>query len=99
MKTSALLTTFLACAGTAHAQLGRSQDWPVFASDIGRTGVERSDPRITKDSLAKDFTLLYKMKLEENAKGQRAVTPPVVIAILISYRGFKELAFAGGSNN
>jgi outer membrane protein assembly factor BamB len=99
MKTPALPLILLACAGTAHAQLGRSQDWSTFGSDIGRTGFERSDPLIKKDTLAKDFTLLYKMKLGSGAGANRAVTPPVVIAILISYRGFKELAFSAGSNN
>src|SRR5262252_2880304 len=88
----------LACAGAAHAQLGRTQDWNTFAADIGRTGHERTDPFINKDSVAKDFALLYKTKLEEVAKGQRALTPPVIISILISYRGFKELAFSGGTD-
>src|SRR5437899_660219 len=98
-KYSALALTALACAGTANAQLGRSQDWNTFGSDVGRTGAERSDIHITKESVAKEFALLYKNKLDEYAKGQRSVTPPVLISILISYRGFKELAFSGGSNN
>ena len=89
----------LACASGAHAQLGRTQDWNTFGGDIGRTGMERSDPFLNKDSVAKDFGLLYKVKLDENGKGQRAVTPPVVISILISYRGFKELAFSASTNN
>src|SRR5215472_722230 len=99
MKISNLSLFLLACAGTADAQMSRSQDWNTFASDPGRTGSERSDPRINKDTLAKDFALLYKMKLEPAAHGQRSVTPPMIINTLISYRGFKELAFSGGSNN
>jgi outer membrane protein assembly factor BamB len=79
--------------------MGRSQDWNTFGFDSGRTGFERADPRITKETLAKDFSLIYKIKLEENARGQRSVTPPMIINTLISYRGFKELAFSGGSNN
>ena len=59
----------LACAGAAHAQLGRSQDWNTFGGDMGRTGFERSDPLINKESVAKEFALLYKTKLEENAQG------------------------------
>jgi len=89
----------LAFAVNAHAQMGRSQDWNTFGSDPGRTGFERSDPRISKESVAKEFALLYKMKLEANARGQRSVTPPMIINTLISYRGFKELAFAAGSDN
>ena len=89
----------LVFAVSAHGQMGRSQDWNTFGGDVGRTGFERSDPRLTKESVAKDFALLYKTKLEENVRGQRSVTPPVIISTLISYRGFKELAFVGGSNN
>src|SRR5437763_11949803 len=86
-------------AATAQAQMGRSQDWNTFGGDTARSGFERSDPRLTKESVAKEFALLYKTKLEENARGQRSVTPPVIISTLISYRGFKELAFSGGTNN
>src|SRR5689334_8234000 len=89
----------LACAGAAHAQLGRTQDWNTFGADIGRSGQEKTDPFINKESVAKDFAFLYKTKLDENGKGQRSVTPPVIISILISYRGFKELAFSASTNN
>lgn len=89
----------LACAGAAYAQLGRTQDWNTFGGDIGRSGAERSDPFITPESVGKEFALLYKVKLEENARGQRSLTPPVIISILISYRGFKELAFSAGTDN
>jgi hypothetical protein len=89
----------LACASAAYAQLGRTQDWNTFGGDIGRSGMERTDPFINKESVAKEFGLLYKTRLDENGKGQRAVTPPVIISILISYRGFKELAFTGSSGN
>src|SRR3978361_957152 len=89
----------LACATIATAQIGRLQDWNTFGSDIGRSGYEKNDPRMTKENVAKEFALLYKMKLEEVPKGQRSVTPPVIISTLISYRGFKELAYSGGSNN
>jgi outer membrane protein assembly factor BamB len=94
-----LATIALAGAGLAISQLGRTLDWNTFGSDVGRTGAERTDPFINKDSVAKDFSLLYKAKLDEMPKGVRSVGPPVIISILISYRGFKELAFFGGSNN
>src|SRR5215471_2582070 len=94
-----LAAVALACTGIAISQLGRTLDWNTFGSDSGRTGAERTDPFINKDSVAKDFTLLFKSKLEEMPKGVRSVGPPVIISILISYRGFKELGFFGGSNN
>ena len=96
MKTaSATLIAGLALASIAMPQ-GRPTDWPSFGGDARRTGWERSDIRITKDNV-KDFKLVLKRKLE--GAGADA-TPPVVIGLLISYKGFKELGFvqgAGGS--
>ena len=45
-----------------------SQDWNTYGSDQGRTGFERRNPRLLKDTLAKEFALLYKMKLDPNAR-------------------------------
>jgi hypothetical protein len=90
----------LALAGVcvAHAQLGRSIDVWTYGGDAQRTGWVKTDGRFTKDEV-KNFQLLYKVKLEEQPKGAQSLTPPAMIGILISYRGFKELAFTGGSSD
>ena len=77
-RDSALISPCPGLRRPGDAQLGRSQDWNTFGSDIGRSGAERSDILITKDSVAKEFALLYKTKLDEAGRGQRSVTPPVV---------------------
>jgi hypothetical protein len=87
----------LASSHSANAQ-GRPVDWSSYAGDAQRTGWEKSDSRITKDNV-KDFQLVLKRKLESSQKGPESLTPPVVIGNLISYRGFKELAFVAGSEN
>ena len=91
-----LLSLATVCA--AYAQLGRSIDVWTFGGDAQRTGFVKTDGRFTKDEV-KNFQLLYKVKLEEQPKGVRSLTPPTMIGILISYRGFKELAFVGGSSD
>ena len=91
-----LLSLATVCA--AYAQLGRSIDVWTFGGDPQRTGWVKTDGRFTKDEV-KNFQLLYKLKLEEQPKGVRSLTPPTMIGILISYRGFKELAFVGGSSD
>ncbi|HXB71327.1 MAG TPA: PQQ-binding-like beta-propeller repeat protein [Candidatus Acidoferrales bacterium] len=90
----------LALAGVcgANAQLGRSIDVWTYGGDAQRTGWVKTDGRFTKDEV-NNFQLLYKVKLEEQPKGVRSLTPPTMIGILISYRGFKELAFVGGSSD
>jgi hypothetical protein len=70
---------------------GRPVDWPSLGGDARRSGWERSDIRFTKENV-KSTQLILKRKFD-GASGQRALTPPVVIGLLISYKGFKELGF------
>ncbi len=93
VRGAALLLT--ACA--AHAQLGRTLDWTTFGGDAQRTGWEKSDSKFTKDEVAKQFQLLWKVKPENPAKS--SLLAPVIIGNLIGYRGFKELAFIATSDD
>lgn len=83
-------------AGLAHAQ-GRPLDWPFFGGDAQRSGWEKSDSRITKENV-KDFQLVLKRKLDNPQSGPHSLTVPVILGNLISYKGFKELAFVAGSS-
>ena len=47
----------------------------------------------------KDLQLLWKVKLETQSRGMRPVMPPVIQGRLISYRGFKELAFVATNSD
>lgn len=84
----------LAGAGVMEAQI----DWPSFGGDSQRTGWERSDTRITRENV-KDFELVLKRKFPGPHAGPRSLTPPVIVGLLISYRGFKELAFAADGSD
>jgi outer membrane protein assembly factor BamB len=95
-RVTALLCLSIAFACVATPQ-GRPVDWPSYGGDARRTGWEKSDVRITPDNV-KDFQLVLKRKLENQQSGQYALTPPVVVGLLISYRGFKELGFVAGSS-
>ncbi|MGC4049830.1 MAG: PQQ-binding-like beta-propeller repeat protein [Paludibaculum sp.] len=93
---AALVLTALATAGIATPQ-GRPVDWPSAGGDARRTGWAKSDVRITRDNV-KDFQLVLKRKIDGPAPGVKALTPPVVIGLLISYKGFKELGFVYGNS-
>lgn len=80
-------------SGWSEAQI----DWPVFGGDSQRSGWEKSDTRITHENV-KDFELLLKRKFAYAHTGPRSLTPPVIVGLLISYRGFKELAFVGDAS-
>ena len=92
------LKLYVVAAGVATLSYGQGRplDWPFFGGDAQRSGWQKSDLRITRDNV-KDFQLVLKHKLETKT-GDRSLTPPVVIGNLISYKGFKELAFVAGSS-
>jgi hypothetical protein len=94
--TARILISLTGCC-LAHGQ-GRPIDWPSSGNDAQRTGWEKVDTRITKDNV-KDFRLVLKRQLDNARKGPHSLTPPVIIGLLISYRGFKELAFVAGSSD
>ncbi|MEO8127659.1 MAG: PQQ-binding-like beta-propeller repeat protein [Bryobacteraceae bacterium] len=97
-KTSALAVITLACSAMANGQV--AMDWPTLGGDAQRTGWAKADGRITKENV-KDFQLVLKRKFDGiKEKGPRTLAPPVVMGRLISYKGFKELAFvAAGSDD
>lgn len=86
-----------ACTAAAHAQIGRTLDWPTLGNDPQRSGWEKSDSRFNKDDIAKGFQLLWKFK--PDPKNAPRYSPPVIVGTLVGSRGFKELAFIGGSND
>jgi outer membrane protein assembly factor BamB len=84
-------------AAAAIAQ-PRPANWPTYGGDAQRSGWEKADARISKDTI-KDLQLLWKMKLENQPKGLRPLLPPLILGNLISYRGFKELAFVAANSD
>ncbi len=97
MKRTLLAPAVLAlfCASEALPQ-GRPVDWPAYGGDARRSGWERSDLRITKENAGK-IELLFKRKLD-GATGAKGSTPPSVIGLLISHKGFNELGFVQSAN-
>jgi outer membrane protein assembly factor BamB len=92
MNRYALFSVGLALAGLVVLGQSRGGNWPTYGGDAQRSGWEGADARITKETV-KDLQLLWKIKLETQSRGMRPVMPPIIQGRLISYRGFKELAF------
>jgi PQQ-like domain len=88
-------------SNTASAQgRGGGGNWPVAGSDPQRTSWVRTDPKISKDSMQKPgFQLLWKAKLENQPRQLSSLTQPLLLLNIISYKGFKALAFVGGSSD
>ena len=82
---------------TAAAQ---AREWTTSGYDAQRSGWVRSDPRISKASIEEgQFQFLWKHTFENETRQLNGLTEPVLQDFLVGYRGFKSLAFLGGSGD
>ncbi|PYP52262.1 MAG: hypothetical protein DMD45_05235 [Gemmatimonadetes bacterium] len=87
----------VACAGANSA---RAQDWTTAGYDAQRSSWVRAQGKISAASVQQPgFQLLWKLALAEQSSGARALTPPVLLDLLIGYRGFRALAFVGAPSD
>ena len=98
---SATVALLLALSGVeGHAQGRGGGEWTTSGFDAQRSGWLRADARLTKDAVQKgEFAFLWKMKFDNANRQLNSLTPPVLLDRLIGYRGFKSLAFFGGSDD
>jgi hypothetical protein len=87
----------IASIAMLHAQGG---EWTTSAYDAQRTAWLRSDARLTKDAVQKgEFQFLWRAKFDNEPRQLNSLTTPIILDRLIGYRGFKALAFIGGSED
>ena len=79
-------------------QSARTADWFTHSGDPQRTGWQKRETAITKDTV-KDLQLLWKLKLENKTKALYSLHEPLIVGQLITNRGFKELAIVAGSSD
>jgi hypothetical protein len=90
----------LVAVNAAQAQGRGGPSWATTGSDAQRTSWVKTDPRISSDSMRKPgFQLLWKTKLENQPRQLESLTQPMLLPNIISYKGFKALAFVGGSSD
>lgn len=73
-------------------------DWPSTGGGPSRDGWQRGETILSRQS-AKDIKLIYTHKFENTARGEEALTTPVILSRIVSWKGFKALLFLGTSNN
>jgi outer membrane protein assembly factor BamB len=90
-------------AVVAAGNPARAQDWTTAGYDAQRSSWVRASGKISAARLRKPgFELLWQLRLADEASAQRAarpVTPPVLLDLLIGYRGFRALGFAGAPSD
>ena len=85
-------------AALLHAQGRGGGEWTTSGYDAQRSAWLRSDARLTKDAVRKgEFKFLWKVSFKNDTRQLNSLTEPILLDRLIGYRGFKALAFIGGS--
>src|SRR5712692_4287132 len=91
-----LAVVCLSSACVLNAQ--RGTDWATHSGDPQRTGWQKNETKINKQSV-KGLQLLWKLKLDNQPKALHSLMEPLIIGNLITNRGFKELAIVAGSSD
>ncbi len=77
----------------------RSDDWTTVGYDAQRSSWVRADNKISPTTVrAPDFRFLWKIDLPNESRSGNALTAAALLDFLISHRGFRSLAFVGGSS-
>jgi outer membrane protein assembly factor BamB len=78
----------------------RGTDWTTMGNDGQRSSWVRGDAKISSETMAKPgFELVWKLKLQNEARQLNSLMPPVLFDFYIGYRGFRSLGFVGGSSD
>ena len=95
---AAALCAIAASAALLHGQGRGGGEWTTSGFDAQRTSWIRSDTRLTKEAVTKgEFAFLWKQRFENEPRQLNSLTEPILLDRLIGFRGFKALAFIGGS--
>lgn len=88
---------FGVAAAAANAQFGRGGgEWMTAGNDAQRSSWVRSDAKISLKNMSKPgFDFIWKVSVDPGVK--QAFAPPVMLDRYIGYRGFRSLAFVGGT--
>lgn len=90
---------FSLAARVVSAQSGRSGNWPVVGGNAQHTGWQKDDARLTRDAMARNFKLEWKLKLGKDYAQSNIHTEPLLISHLMTSHGLKDLLLVGGENS
>ena len=85
-------------SGIASAQGTPRGFWSVADGDALHNNWQKAETLITTDTVAKEFKLLWKIKLGNGAAKTASFSEPLLVPGMITGRGFKDFAFWGDAN-
>lgn len=81
------------------ASVALADDWTSVGFDAQRSSWVRFDAKTSPSSVrGPDFRFLWRIEVPNTARSGNALTAPALLDFLISHRGFRSLAFVGGSS-
>jgi outer membrane protein assembly factor BamB len=90
--------TALLFSGLAQAQGPPRGFWPQADSDSAHSNWQKAGTEITPETVAKDFKLLWKLKLGNGPTKSPSFSEPLLFPGLITGRGFKDMALWADAN-
>jgi hypothetical protein len=90
------LTCTVLYLAQAHGQA--PGNWPLPHNDAEHSGWQKAETKLSKDTVAAQFKFLWKIKLENKAKGLASFSEPLLAPRLINAEGFKDLVIWGGKD-
>src|SRR6185312_12649870 len=73
-------------------------DWPSTGGGPARDGWAKSETALSPQT-AKDIKLIYVHKFENAARGENALSTPLVLSRIVTWKGFKALLYVGSAND
>ena len=95
MRRITVWTVLLACLAILPL---RGAEWVTHSGDNQRTGWQKNETAISKDSV-KNLKLLWKITLDTKQRSVYSLYGPLIVERAITDRGFKELAIVAGADN
>ena len=93
-KVAAVIAILAFWCALAHA----AADWLNEGGDPQHSGRQKRE-KILNAANVKDLKLIWKLRLDNQAKGAHSLTAPVILGHWITNRGTKELIFIAGSSD
>ena len=73
-------------------------NWPSTGGNAQRDGWSRGEKKLSKETAA-NIKFIYAFKVNNGASRESELGSPVVLSNIITWKGFKQLVFVGGSSD
>ncbi|HEV2275189.1 MAG TPA: hypothetical protein VGR96_13545 [Acidobacteriaceae bacterium] len=90
------LAGVLVCLAQAHGQV--VGNWPIAHSDAGHSGWQKTERKLSRDTIAGQFKFLWKMKLGSGTGDAASFSEPLLAPRLINGQGFKDVVLWGSTD-